>query len=56
MKHLRIRPIRREDAISINKIRRQPSVINHTMSFSSERMSATEAYIESLGTDEHSSL
>src|SRR3712207_5244745 len=48
-----IRPVRIEDVDDINDLRRQPGVMDYTMSLPSERIPTNRAFIEALGRDDH---
>lgn len=53
MAELTIRPVRAEDAEAVNRIRRQPGVMEFTMGMPSERIAQNREFIERLGPDDH---
>ncbi len=53
MPEIKIRPVRVEDAAAINELRRQPGVMDFTMSLPSERVESNRKFLESLGPDAH---
>ncbi|QAT48809.1 GNAT family N-acetyltransferase [Caproiciproducens sp. NJN-50] len=48
-----IRPIRKEDAESLNEMRRMPEVFYNTLAVPSGRIQETERFIAGLGPDSH---
>ena len=51
--NLLIRPVRLNDAEDINEMRRQIEVRNSTLSLTTETILFTEAFLRSMGIDDH---
>ncbi len=51
--NLLIRPVRLNDAEDINEMRRQIEVRNNTLSLATETILFTEAFLRSMGVDDH---